>query len=153
MEGFATNAINVGYLGTAPALFKRIRANITIVASVNAEGSAIIARLDSGINNVSQLSGKKVAIPDTATVQDVLLRLALSQYGLSYGNLSSGYPVAPVAPSTMPNLLNNGEFDAYIAWEPYCALSIINSYDSVVVNSSQIWSEHRAVFLRFAKTS
>jgi len=146
MDGFASNAINVGYLGVAPATFKSIRAhiNITVVASANAEGSAIIAASGSGINSVDQLVGKRVAIPNTATVQDVLLRLALSQHGLSYGNLSGGYPIAPVSPATMPGLLGEGEgkFDAYIAWEPYNALSVVNGNGKEVVNSSQIWSNH-----------
>jgi len=144
MDGFASNAINVGYLGAAPATFKRIRANIsiTIVASANAEGSAIIADLESEINSVSQLVNKTVAIPNTATVQDVLLRIALSQYGLSYANLSNGFPIVNIAPAVMPDLLNNDQFDAYVAWEPWAAAAVVKGYGKVVANSSQIWPEH-----------
>jgi len=144
MDGFASNAINVGYLGAAPATFKRIRANITItiVATANAEGSAIVADIDSEIISVSQLAGKEVAIPNFDTVQDVLLRIALSRYGLNYTSLADGNPVAPIAPATMPDRLNTHEFDAFVAWEPWSAAAVVNGYGRVIMNSSQIWSGH-----------
>ncbi|MEM2102615.1 MAG: ABC transporter substrate-binding protein [Candidatus Bathyarchaeia archaeon] len=149
MDGFAANAINVGYLGAAPATFKRIRTNmtITIVASANAEGSAIIAGLGTEINTISQLVGKRVAIPNTATVQDVLLRIALSQYGLSYANLSDQFPIVNIAPATMPERLRSGEFDAYVAWEPWAAAAIVNGYGKAIANSFQIWPEHPCCIL------
>ena len=51
MDGFKANEIVIGYLGIAPALIKKINANIdiTVIAAVNVNGSAIIVGKDSQI--------------------------------------------------------------------------------------------------------
>lgn len=143
MESFAASEINVGYLGTAPATLRRIAANVnvTIVAGVNAEGSAIVARYGSAISDVSDLDGRIVAIPGFGTVQDVLLRLALEQSGLSYGDLNGKNP-AVTGPWNMPTMLKNDQIDAYIAWEPYCARSISEDYGYNITTSHKIWPMH-----------
>ncbi len=81
MEGFKLREIDAGYLGSAPATLKRINdgVDIRIVAGVNSEGSAIVAR-DAG--SVRDLAGKKVAIPGFGTVQDFLLRMAAERAGI-----------------------------------------------------------------------
>jgi len=141
MDAFKANAIDVGYLGMAPATLKRIQANvsITIVAGANAEGSAIIARSD--ITNVSALEGKNVAIPGFGTVQDVLLRIALDKEGLDYSKLAGSAPTV-TGPWNMPTLLNTASIDAYIAWEPYCARAVQEGYGHVIARSGDIWPEH-----------
>ena len=65
MDAFTSESIDIGYLGIAPALLKRINAqtNIKIVAAVNYEGSAIIVPADSPLSSISDLEGKAVAIP------------------------------------------------------------------------------------------
>lgn len=145
MEAFKAGAIDVGYLGIAPASFRAIKedVNITIVAGANDEGSAIIAKSSSTINSVEDLAGKTVAIPNFNTVQDVLLHLALQKHGLTYANLTGGTPV-PMSVSQMPTTLRDGAIDAYIAWEPFCAKSIIDGYGSVIANGSSkdIWAGH-----------
>jgi len=82
MEGFRLGEIDVGYLGSAPATLKRINdaIDIRVIAGVNSEGSAIVGR---GISNVNELAGKKVAIPGFGTVQDFLLRMVAEKTGLS----------------------------------------------------------------------
>jgi len=125
----------------APATLKRIQTNvsITIVAGVNAEGSAIIAR--SGIADVSALEGKNVAIPGFGTVQDILLRIALDKQGLDYSKLAGGAPTV-TGPWNMPTLLNATSIDAYIAWEPYCARAVQEGYGYAIAKSQGIWPEH-----------
>jgi NitT/TauT family transport system substrate-binding protein len=143
MDAFKAGAIDIGYLGMAPATLKRIeaRVNITIVAGVNAEGSAIVAR--SNILNITDLKGKNVAIPGFGTVQDTLLRIALNKHGLNYSKLAGGAPTA-TGPWNMPTLLRDGSIDAYIAWEPYCAKAVqdqsINAH--ILATSHDIWPEH-----------
>ncbi len=79
MEGFKLGEIDIGYLGSAPATLKRVNDNvpIRIIAGVNNEGSAIVVK--EGINTISELAGKKVAIPGFGTVQDFLLKLAMEK--------------------------------------------------------------------------
>jgi NitT/TauT family transport system substrate-binding protein len=141
MDAFKANAIDIGYLGIAPATLKRIEANvnITIVAGVNAEGSAIIARSD--LVDVSDLEGKEVAIPGFGTVQDILLRIALGQHGLNYSKLGGGVPTT-TGPWNMPTLLKKSRIAAYIAWEPYCAWAVQENYGHILATSHDIWPNH-----------
>ncbi len=82
MEGFKLGEIDIGYLGSAPATLKRVNDDvpIRIVAGVNNEGSAIVAR---DASSIKQLAGKKVAIPGFGTVQDFLLRMAAEKAGVA----------------------------------------------------------------------
>ena len=82
MEGFKLGEIDIGYLGSAPATLKRVNDDvpIRIIAGVNNEGSAIVAR---DASSIKQLAGKKVAIPGFGTVQDFLLRMAAERAGIT----------------------------------------------------------------------
>jgi len=81
MNNFKIGEIDAGYLGGAPATLKRINEDIKIriVAGVNNEGSAIVAR---DAKSLRELVGKKVAIPGFGTVQDFLLRKAAEKEGI-----------------------------------------------------------------------
>jgi len=150
MEAFKAGAIDIGYLGIAPASLKTIKedVNITIIAGANAEGSAVIVGKESNINSVSDLAGKKVAIPNFGTVQDILLRIALQKNGLNYQDLMDNTPIV-TSVSQMPTLLNNREIDAYIAWEPFCSQAIADGYGRALVGgtSHEIWEGHPCCIL------
>ncbi len=81
MEGFKNGEIEVGYLGGAPATLKRVNddVRISIIAGANSEGSAIVAK---DASSIEELAGKKVAIPGFGTVQDFLLRMVAEKAGL-----------------------------------------------------------------------
>ena len=83
MEGFKTGEINVGSFGLAPAILKRINddVNITIIAGVHVDGSAVVIKNDDAIRSLKDLGGKNVAIPGRGTIQDILLRMVARQNG------------------------------------------------------------------------
>ena len=143
MDGFAGGQIDMGYLGAAPALTKRLNAEImvTILAAANMEGSAIMVdknEYDLGhVTNISDLAGKGVYHPGPPTVQNFLLRLALDQAGLNYSDIS---PLS-VAPSSMADSLSP-ENPAFIAWEPFNALSEYQNKTVPLVLSGDIWPRH-----------
>jgi NitT/TauT family transport system substrate-binding protein len=143
MDGFLAGQIDMGYLGAAPALVKRINQDImiTILASVNLEGSAIMAsksEYDAGhVTTIADLAGKGVWQPGPATVQNFLLRLALNQSGLSYSNITAH----TTSPAYMADSLTS-DSPAFIAWEPFNAKA---AYDNLAVPleySGDIWPRH-----------
>lgn len=143
MDGFAGGQIDMGYLGAAPALTKRLNQDIliTILAAVNMEGSAIMvskSEYDAGhVTSVADLAGKGVYQPGPSTVQNFLLRLALNQSGLNYSNIS--------ALSTSPSLMADSltpENPAFVAWEPFNALSEYQNKTVPLVLSGEIWPRH-----------
>jgi NitT/TauT family transport system substrate-binding protein len=143
MEGFLSGQIDMGYLGAAPALTKRLNQDImvTILAAVNMEGSAIMVdkdEYDQGhVTTVADLAGKGVYHPGLPTVQNFLLRLALNQSGLSYSDIN---PLS-VFPSSMADSLSP-ENPAFIVWEPFNALSEYQNKTVPLALSGDIWPGH-----------
>jgi NitT/TauT family transport system substrate-binding protein len=143
MDGFLAGQIDMGYLGAAPAIVKRINQDIpiTIMAAVNLEGSAIEVskeEYDAGhVTTIADLVGKGVYQPGPATVQNFLLRLALNQSGLSYSNIT--------AQTTSPSLMEDSltaENPAFIAWEPFNAKAEYDNKTVPLALSSDIWPRH-----------
>jgi NitT/TauT family transport system substrate-binding protein len=92
--GFKTNEIDVGFLGSAPAIIFGINENnflesspyykettIKIIAGVNYEGSAIVIRSGVEVDSMKDLEGKTLAYPGPGTVQHFLVLMAAEQDG------------------------------------------------------------------------
>jgi NitT/TauT family transport system substrate-binding protein len=92
--GFKTNEIDVGFLGSAPAIIFGINENdflesspyykettIKIIAGVNYEGSAIVIRSGVEVDSMKDLQGKTLAYPGPGTVQHFLVLMAAEQDG------------------------------------------------------------------------
>jgi len=141
MDGFKAGEIDIGYLGIAPALIKKINAdiNITVVAAVNVNGSAIIVSKDSRINDLEDLAGKNIAIPGYGTVQHFLLLLALERADLSEENINI---TRGFGPSNMELMLSSGQIDGFIAWEPFCADAVTRDIGVYLIKSGELWRNH-----------
>jgi NitT/TauT family transport system substrate-binding protein len=76
MTAFSTGGIDMGYLGSPPAIIKHLNvndanSNIRIVAQANSEGSAIIVNND--IQTIADMGGKVIATPGPGSIQHLLL--------------------------------------------------------------------------------
>ncbi len=141
MDGFKAGEIDIGYLGIAPALIKRINAdiNITVISAVNVNGSAIIVGKNSQINSLQDLAGKNIAIPGYGTVQHFLLLLALEKANLTEKDvtITRGF-----GPSNMELMLSGGDIDGFVAWEPFCADAVTKNIGYYLVRSGELWKNH-----------
>ncbi|MFW9850483.1 MAG: ABC transporter substrate-binding protein [Candidatus Thorarchaeota archaeon] len=143
MDGFLSGQIDMGYLGAAPALVKSINQDIgiTVLAGANSEGSSLEvlkSEYDAGhITNVTDLAGKTIYHPGPSTVQNFLLRLALSQYGLTVDNVT----LQAARVQDMADLLTP-DAPAYIAWEPFPSLSAYEGITVPLLLSGDIWPQH-----------
>jgi NitT/TauT family transport system substrate-binding protein len=84
MDAFAGGYVDIGYLGSPPAILKHLNAEIdtTIIAQANTEGSAIVVKAGSGITSLGGLAGKTVATPGESSIQFLLLKMALQWEGM-----------------------------------------------------------------------
>ncbi|RDE13368.1 MAG: hypothetical protein C4K49_08510 [Candidatus Thorarchaeota archaeon] len=143
MDGFLAGQIDMGYLGVAPALTKSINQNVsvTVLATANLEGSAIMVHkgeYDAGrILNLTGLVNKTVFHPGPSSVQNFLLRLALSQSGLSYSDITA---IAAVPQNMAISLTPDAP--AFIAWEPFPALAEYENLAVPILLSHDIWPRH-----------
>ena len=86
------------------------------------------------IQSIEELEGKTIAIPGKATVQDFLLQRFLSDNDISVN-------VVIVKPPEMIAILEKGEIDGFIAWEPYPGRAFSNGH-TLLVTSRDIWPHH-----------
>jgi NitT/TauT family transport system substrate-binding protein len=142
MDGFVSQ-IDMGYLGAAPAMVKRINNDIavTLLAAVNLEGSAIMVskeEYDLGhVTSIADLVGKGVMHPGPSTVQNFLLRLALNESGFDYSDITPVFSY----PWYMGDQLTAAT-PAFIAWEPFCAQAEYAGNAVPLMLSGEIWPNH-----------
>jgi NitT/TauT family transport system substrate-binding protein len=124
-------------------------ADITILAQVNIEGSAVVCRPD--ITDLKQLRGKTVAIPGHATMQDCLIQKGVRVAGLTPDMLR----LMVLKPPEMLPALTAGNIDCFIAWEPYPAQAEADGNAVIPARSGTLWREHPCCVLvareRFAR--
>jgi NitT/TauT family transport system substrate-binding protein len=84
MDAFAGGYVDIGYLGSPPAILKHLNAEVdtTIIAQVNSEGSAIVVAAGSGVSDISGLAGKTIAHPGESSIQFLLLKAVLQWEGM-----------------------------------------------------------------------
>ena len=140
MSAFAAGALDMGYVGEAPATTAVANgvAQVTVMAQVNTEGSAIIVGKDNPEREVKDLIGKRITIPGHSTVQDFLLQKALRKFKVDPKKVS----IIVLKPPEMIGALKTGQVDAFIAWEPYPAKSQTMGVGQVLLTSGEIWKDH-----------
>jgi len=140
MSGFAAGSLDIGYVGLSPATVAVANktAQVKVIAQVNKNGSAIVVRKDTINKDLSTLKGKVIAIPGHSTIQDFLLRKALSDSGLN-SNLTT---IITIKPPEMITTLSSNNIDAFIAWEPYPSMAINRGFGEIMIYSKDIWQDH-----------
>lgn len=140
MSAFAAGALDVGYVGEAPATtaVANKAARVKAVAQVNTEGSAIMVASGSKMKSPKDLEGKTVAVPGHSTVQDFLLRKALNKSGLGLDQVN----IIVLKPPEMIGALRTKQIDAFIAWEPYPSKAVTSGVGRPLATSRDIWKDH-----------
>lgn len=84
MSAYDAGIIDMGYLGSPPAIVKHLNvntenSNIMIVAQANTEGSALI--VGEGIDSIDDLGGKTIATPGPGSIQHLWLLAFCEEHG------------------------------------------------------------------------
>lgn len=139
VEALAKGRIDIGYCGITPVTQAIARGkNLKILAPVNLEGSGIVVHKGNNINNASDLKGKTVAIPSNSSMQYFLLQIYLKNHNLSTPDVKYYQSEVP----SMPFSLDEKNFQAYVAWEPFVSAGEIYNYGGVLQYSENIWKDH-----------
>ena len=103
IEAFFAGEVDIGYIGPLPAIngYSKSAGDIRIIAGATGAGSLLVTRRDLVLDDIKQLDGKKVAVPQFCNTQDILLRDVLASVGLEDKN--TGGTVEIIA-SENPNI-------------------------------------------------
>ncbi|MCY3021070.1 MAG: PhnD/SsuA/transferrin family substrate-binding protein, partial [Planctomycetota bacterium] len=77
VEAMFAEELDITYIGPSPALNAYVKSRgqaVRIVSGVAANGVVIVARKDSGIGKLEDLTGKRIATPQLGNTQDVSAR-------------------------------------------------------------------------------
>ncbi len=140
MSAFSARALDLGYVGEAPATtaVANLAARVVVLAQVNTEGSALVVRKGSAVKSVADLQNRGAAVPGFSTVQDFLLRKALAQAKVDPQSVN----IMVIKPPEMISALRTGQIEAFIAWQPHPAKAETMGVGQPLMDSGEIWKDH-----------
>jgi sulfonate transport system substrate-binding protein len=125
VQAAASGEIDLGYVGTVPPISGAAKQyGFKIVATqhgadVTKAAENIIVPKDSPLQTLSDLKGKKIAIPQGSSAHGLAL-LALKSVGLTPKDVEFVY-LSPAAGATA---FNTGKVDAWSIWNPQSAIAL-----------------------------
>lgn len=132
MTAMASGDVDVGYVGITPVLSSIAKGvPVKVISAAQTEGSGIVVAKDSGISDVSDLAGKKIATPGEASIQHMLLTYYLKENGMKINDLK----VSAMKVPSMNDALKTDKIDGMITFEPYVTIAEKNG--AVVLAGSQ----------------
>lgn len=126
IEALFAGKVDIGYIGPTPAIcaYAKSEGDVVIIAGGTNGGSALIAAEGSGIEDVSDLEGKDVAIPEYSNTQHISLLKLLGDNGLKTVSEGGTVNVVQAANSNTLILLERGEVDAALVPEPWASIMV-----------------------------
>ena len=117
LQAMAGGSVDVGGVGNAPPVFAAAGGDqLAIVGALqaNPDGSALLVPKGSGIHDVQQLKGKRIAVAQGSSA-DYHLLTVLTKAGISVHDVTLVYlqPAAGLA------ALSSGHVDAWDIWSPF----------------------------------
>ncbi|WP_419182764.1 aliphatic sulfonate ABC transporter substrate-binding protein [Metabacillus fastidiosus] len=120
MEAMATKTIDIGTVGPGPVLnFYAKDPSYRILSGAVNGGAVLVASEKSGVKDLKDLDGKKVAIPVIGSTQDVMLRKALQEVGLKPTTNGGTVQLFAAAPADTATLFVQNSVDAAATQEPW----------------------------------
>jgi NitT/TauT family transport system substrate-binding protein len=99
------------------------------------DGSEIVVGKKSSIRNLTDLKGKKLALPSLFSNQNFVIHKLMADAGMKPDDIT--FVILP--PPDMPTSLASGAIDAYFVGEPFCAKAELDGYGRVLYFARDIW--------------
>ncbi|MCP4220064.1 MAG: ABC transporter substrate-binding protein [bacterium] len=151
VESFLTGKFDVVHLLLPIPIWMRYRNKypVKIVAWNHLNGSALTVGANTGINDFSQLGGRRIAVPYWYSMHNVILQLGLRAVGLkpvikaqSEALKKDEVNLFLLPPPEMPSILRSGKIDGYIVAEPFNAIGELKINARIMRFTGDIWKNH-----------
>lgn len=116
LPAFAAGELDMGWMGEFPIVTgyaNGMSIETILVDRINTTNVRLVANPKSGINSLSDLKGKKIAVSIGSTSHQQV-NLALKKGGLTQQDVT----LVNLAPGNMPAAYEAGQVDAVVTWEP-----------------------------------
>jgi NitT/TauT family transport system substrate-binding protein len=108
---------------------------VKIVYLGHRDGTALMVRKDSSIYRMEDLRGKRIAIPNRFSNQNLMVQKALKDHGIDRSEVE----VVEMPPPDMPAALYARATDAIISGEPFMAQTELDGYGRVLYQAKELW--------------
>ncbi|MCW5211706.1 ABC transporter substrate-binding protein [Desulfobulbus sp. TB] len=134
-EALRNDKIQVAFIIAPLAIVLRQQGvDIKIVYIGNRHESTLVTRKDLHIENIHDLSGRKVAVPMRFSGHNLsLLRL------MEENNMAGEINIVELNPPDMASALTTGALDAYYVGEPFAAQTLKNGEANLLFNVEDVW--------------
>lgn len=142
IEALLAGEIDVAYIGPGPVLNGQARTHgqgLRVIAGATDNGTVIVARDGSGIRNLQDLKGRKLATPQHGNTQDIAARHYLKDV-LHQPDLEN---VIPVSNAEQAGMMSRGEIDAAWAAEPWGSFLVAQNGAHVIAEEKDLWPNKR----------
>ncbi len=145
IEALFAGEIDIGYIGPGPAIsgYTKSKGDLQIIAGATDAGAILVTRKDLVLNNVEELSGKKIAIPQFGNTQDLSLRNILQEHGLTDTTKGGTVEIRQADNPDIKTLMDKGEIDAALVPEPWGSRLVNEIHANVLLGHKQVWREGR----------
>jgi len=142
-----SGALDMTFIGPNPAINGYAQSQghaIRIVAGTTSGGASLVVH--SGIDDVEDLRGTRLATPALANTQDVALRAWLDDHGLMTDHEGGGdVSVAPQANAQILQTFLLGQIDGAWVPEPWASRLVLEGGGHVLVDERDLWPDGRFV--------
>lgn len=141
MEAIFAGEIDLGYIGPVPALSANVKSDgdVKIISNTTNAGAVLLKRKDSGIETLSDLAGKKIAVPQMGNTQHLCLLSILSDEGLKTVDAGGDVTVNASSNADILNLMDNGSVDAALVPEPWGTTIENNGNAEVLLDDKEVF--------------
>lgn len=142
IEAIRAKCIDLAFVGAGTAIAAYVRGrDIVVLANTATGGSVLVARKDSGIKAVSDLQGRKVAVPQLVNTQDVLLRYELALHGLRPEDRGGKVILIPLDNQDLLGVFLQKKIDAACVPEPWGSWLVAAAGAKVILGSGEMFNE------------
>lgn len=143
IESFFAGELDIGYIGPIPAIngFSKSDGDIKIIAGASNAGAVLVARTGSNIKSVSELSAKKIAVPQFGNTQHLVLLKVLTENNLKPSSSGGTVDVIQAENPDIKTLMDKGDIDAAFVPEPWgtrlineIGAEIVLDYDKILLD-------------------
>lgn len=142
MEALLANEIDVAYVGPSPAINTYIKSGgraLRVIAGVCSGGASLVAAEGSGIKELKDLAGKRVATPQLGNTQDVSLRHFMASEGLSPKEKGGQVEILPIKNPDILTQFKQKQLDAAWVPEPWATRIVSEAHASRVIDERKLW--------------
>lgn len=142
IEAILAGEIDMGYIGPGPAINAHTRTygqGIRAVAGAAANGVVIVVAKDSGIENLEDLKGKRIATPQLGNTQDISARRYLA-VELGQTSLEN---VLPIPNGEQAAMMLRGQIDAAWAVEPWGTRIVADAGARILTEEKTLWPDRQ----------